>query len=114
MFPVIIIDEAHDAKNADLLLSQAIRNLPYHHAFLLTATPVYNSWNDLGGILLLLPWSPFKSFEHFRRVFPVPPPAPNEVGRKGPQEPFFTVLIELLSGVVLARAESVLDFLEWE
>ncbi|KIL83832.1 hypothetical protein FAVG1_12982 [Fusarium avenaceum] len=29
VFPVIIIDEAHDAKNADLLLSQAVRNLPY-------------------------------------------------------------------------------------
>lgn len=114
MFPVIIIDEAHDAKNAGLLLSQAIRNLPYHHAFLLTATPVYNSWNDLGGILLLLPRTPFESFEYFRRAFRIPPSDLNEVGRKGPQEPLFTVLIELLSGVILARPESVSNFVEYE
>jgi hypothetical protein len=84
MFPVLVIDESHDAKNADSLLSNTIRTLQYHHYFLLTATPVYNSWKDLGRINLLLPRSPFKSFEHFRHVFPVPPSAPNEVGRKGP------------------------------
>ncbi|KAM0212206.1 hypothetical protein ACHAPA_007371 [Fusarium lateritium] len=87
MGTVLIVDEAHDAKNADSLLSNAIRTIRYHYAFLLTATPIYNSWNDLGGIILLLPGSPFSPFDHFRRVFPVPPPAPNEVGRKA-REPF--------------------------
>lgn len=109
MFPVLIIDEAHQAKNPDSLLSKAIQNLRYHHAFLLTATPIHKSWNDLGGMILLLPGSPFKSFKHFQRVFPMPPPARNEVGRKGLREPFSTVLIELLNGMILARPKSVPD-----
>jgi hypothetical protein len=43
------------------------------NALLLTATPLYNSWNDI-GILTLLPGSPLQSLEHFRHIFPLPPP----------------------------------------
>ncbi|KAF5676943.1 global transactivator [Fusarium heterosporum] len=42
-FSVLIFDEAHDAKNEDSILSEAIRALSYKYAFLVTATPIFNS-----------------------------------------------------------------------
>lgn len=108
-FSVLILDEAHDARNPDSLLYAAVQSLDYLHAFLLTATPLYNSWNDIGGILTLLPGSPFMSFEHFRHIFPLPPVADEaEVGRKGPEEPILSLLVHLIQGCVLARPKAVL------
>ncbi|PCD45426.1 hypothetical protein AU210_000860 [Fusarium oxysporum f. sp. radicis-cucumerinum] len=108
-FSVLILDEAHDARDPDSLLYAAVQSLDYLHAFLLTATPLYNSWNDIGGILTLLPGSPLMSFEHFRHIFPLPPLEDEaEVGRKGPEEPILSLLIHLIQGSVLARPKAVL------
>ncbi|QPC66833.1 hypothetical protein HYE67_009064 [Fusarium culmorum] len=108
-FPVLIVDEAHDAKNPESLYHQAIIRLSYHNAFLLTATPIFNTWYDLNGILMLLPGSPFKSDDDFRRIFPVPPPFPSQVGRNGPEGPFLRLLQHLISGTILARPKSISD-----
>ncbi|OBS27179.1 hypothetical protein FPOA_01120 [Fusarium poae] len=109
LFPVLIVDEAHDARNPESIYHQAIRELPYHNAFLLTATPIFNTWRDIGGILLFLPGSPFKSVDDFRRVFAIPPSLQGQVGRKGPEGPFIRLLQHLVSGAVLARPNSVSD-----
>ncbi|EEU46508.1 uncharacterized protein NECHADRAFT_106052 [Fusarium vanettenii 77-13-4] len=68
--PVLILDESHDAKNEAGLLNQAIRSLQYRHIFLLTGTPIPNTWRDLAGQTRLLPGGGlFKSSEHFLEVF---------------------------------------------
>jgi hypothetical protein len=108
LFPILIVDEVHDAKDPESLYHKAIMELAYHNTFLLTATPIFNTWHDVGGILLLLPGSPFKSIEEFRRVFPITPPYQGEVGRKGPEGHFLQLLKHFLSRIILYRPKSVL------
>ncbi|CEI64840.1 hypothetical protein FVEN_g3338 [Fusarium venenatum] len=108
LFPVLIIDEAHDAKNPESQYHQAIRQIPCHNMFLLTATPIFNTWHDIRGILLLFPGSPFRSIDDFHRVFALAP-LHGKVGRGGPAGPFLILLRHLLSGVVVARPKSVTD-----
>jgi hypothetical protein len=54
-FSVIIVDESHLAKRETTLLNRAIRSLEYGVAFLITGTPVFKTWRDLAGQLMLLP-----------------------------------------------------------
>lgn len=105
--PVIIFDEAHDYKNEETLAQKAALSLDYHHAFLLTATPMYNSWTDVGGIVSLLPGSPFLDLDHYKRTFAAMPPDINSVARKGPEGPFYNMMIEFLRGIIVARPKSV-------
>ncbi|QGI58672.1 hypothetical protein CEK26_000796 [Fusarium fujikuroi] len=107
-FPVLIFDEAHDGRNDDSQLYSAIRSLDYHHAFLLTATPAYNSWSDFGSLVSFLPGSPFQSAAHFRDVFATPPLEPSDVGRMGPRGPFLELFVNLVQGMTLGRPKSVL------
>ncbi|RGP58507.1 global transactivator [Fusarium longipes] len=111
LFPVLIVDEAHDAKDPESLYHQAICKLHYHNVFLLTATPILNAWHDIGGILLLLPTSPFRSIDDFHRVFPVPLPLRGQPGHHGPEGPFLELLQHLLTGTILARPKSVSDLI---
>ncbi|KAM6528225.1 hypothetical protein FALCPG4_009226 [Fusarium falciforme] len=46
---VLILDESHDAQDESTLLNAAVRSLEYHHAFLISGTPMKNSWRDLAG-----------------------------------------------------------------
>ncbi|KAM5370284.1 hypothetical protein ACJZ2D_008580 [Fusarium nematophilum] len=62
---VLIVDEAHAAKHENSKLSEAIRTLKYHHALLLTGTPIYTNPKDFGSMLMLLPNPPFASASHF-------------------------------------------------
>lgn len=107
--PVVIFDEAHDFKNEDTLAHKAALSLDYHHAFLLTATPMYNSWTDVGGIVSLLPGSPFLGLDHYKRTFAAMPPEINSVARKGPEGPFHDMMIEFLRGLIVARPKAVLQ-----
>ncbi|EMT62172.1 hypothetical protein FOC4_g10015256 [Fusarium odoratissimum] len=107
-FPVLIFDEAHDGRNEDSQLYSAIRSLDYHHAFLLTATPTYNTWSDFGSLISFLPGSPFQSATHFKDVFATPPLEPNDVGRMGPRGPFLELLVNFAQGSILGRPKSVL------
>lgn len=107
-FAVVIIDKAHDARNCESQLQSAIRSLECHYVILLTATPTYNSWNDIGGMVLMLPGTPLESFEHFRRVFSVKAPEIHQIGRQGPQGHFLSLLTHFFRGVILARPKEVL------
>jgi hypothetical protein len=65
---ILIVDEAHIAKNYDSQLNQAIRSLSCHHTFLLSGTPIPNQWHAILGQTVLLPGSPFKDKTHFESV----------------------------------------------
>jgi hypothetical protein len=68
-FSVIIVDESHRAKSETTLLNRAIRSLDYQVAFLLTGAPIFNSWRDLAGQLMLLPdGGPFENLEHLAEL----------------------------------------------
>ncbi|KAJ3520312.1 hypothetical protein NM208_g13760 [Fusarium decemcellulare] len=74
---VLIVDESHDSKNEESVLNAAIRSLRYHYSFLLTGTPVYNTWEDLlGQTKLLACGGLFTDKEHYRKLF----------GAKGPPQ----------------------------
>jgi hypothetical protein len=108
--PVVIFDEAHDYKNEETLAQKAALSLDYHHACLLTATPMYNSWTDVGGIVSLLPGSPFLDLDldHYKRTFAAMPPDISSVARKGPEGPFYAMMINFLRGIIVERSKSVL------
>lgn len=68
---------------------------------------MYNSWTDVGGIVLLLPGSPFFDLDHYKREFTAMTPDINSVAGKGPEGPFYNMMIEFLRGIVVARPKSV-------
>ncbi|KAM0196771.1 hypothetical protein ACHAPI_005652 [Fusarium lateritium] len=107
--PVVIIDEAHDFKNEETVAQKVALSLDYDHAILLTATPMYNSWKDVGGIVSLLPGTPFLDVDHYKRTFAAMPPGVNSVVQKGPEGPFFNMMAHFLRGTILARPKSVLN-----
>lgn len=84
-----------------------VLELPYHNAFLLTVTPIFNTWRGLGRTLLLLSENSFNSIEGFRCVFPVPPPLQGQIGHNGPEGPLLQLLQLLISRRILARPKSV-------
>lgn len=68
--PVLIFDESHKAKDSKTLLSAAVRSLKYDHAFLLSGTPMPNTWQDLAAQLMLLPGGgPIVSPKHYAELF---------------------------------------------
>ncbi|KAF5005822.1 hypothetical protein FDECE_7757 [Fusarium decemcellulare] len=66
---VLIVDESHECKTEESVLNAAVRSLKYQYAFLLTGTPIYNTWEDLLGQTKLLPCGLFADKEHFQGLF---------------------------------------------
>ena len=96
---VLIVDESHEAKNANSVLAAAIRSIRCEVVFLLSGTPFYNRWTDIFGQLSLLPRCPFRSINHFRELF----------ASSTPDKLALKLLIRLLSGLLVARPKSILS-----
>ncbi|KPM36937.1 hypothetical protein AK830_g9629 [Neonectria ditissima] len=104
---VLIIDESHDYKNENSFLNAAVRSLKYHHAFLLTGTPLYNTWHDLAGQAALLPGGgPFINLDHCVRLFSC------EVNNRETDHPRGVKLERLkalVMGMMIARPKNLLQ-----
>ncbi|VZH88017.1 unnamed protein product [Fusarium fujikuroi] len=102
----LIIDESHMAKNADTRLNLAIRSLDYNCIFMLTGTPVFNTWRDLAGQLMLLPHGGlFRNLEHFSKLIQ----RSGSRDMDGPESPRRAVLNAILKGLTIARPKSILN-----
>ncbi|CAG9937322.1 unnamed protein product [Clonostachys rosea f. rosea IK726] len=66
---VLILDESHRIRNPDSKTYQAIQQLRYHFALLLSATPMYDNWTDMPKQMGLLPGGgPFLDEQHMNLV----------------------------------------------
>ncbi|KAG5770072.1 hypothetical protein H9Q72_002897 [Fusarium xylarioides] len=102
----LIIDESHMAKNADTRLNLAIRSLNYNCIFMLTGKPVFNTWRDLAGQLMLLPHGGlFRNLEHFSKL--IQRSGSRDMDR--PESPRRAVLNAILKGLTIARPKSILN-----
>lgn len=104
----LIMDESHDAKNEDSQLNQAVRSLRYSHAFLLTGTPMFNTWEDLAGQAMMLPGGgPFVDLQHYRQLFCGGDGDDGSVHQpRDAQERMFSVLF---SAMIIGRPKSLLN-----
>jgi len=66
---VLIIDESQLVRNPGSQINRAVSSLHYRVAFLLSGTPVYDTWNDLAGQMALLPGCPTAGIDHFKDLF---------------------------------------------
>ncbi|KAM0198856.1 hypothetical protein ACHAQI_012279 [Fusarium lateritium] len=113
-FSVLIVDESHLVKRDTTLLNREICSLSYGVVFLLTGTPIFNTWRDLAGQLMLLPGGgPFDNLDHMTELIRVGLPA-----RHGEQSAVRVddagghcrlLFNNLLAGLIIARPKSQLD-----
>lgn len=71
-FVYCIVDEAHNIRNSNALLHNAVRTIVAEHRLLLTGTPVQNSVNDIYALMNYLMPGYLGSAEDFRRNFAKP------------------------------------------
>jgi SNF2 family DNA or RNA helicase len=68
-FDLVIVDEAHHLRNARALTFKLVQRLQARYLFLLTATPVQNSLEDLFNLVSLARPGQLATMKEFRRAF---------------------------------------------
>ncbi|MBI4569848.1 MAG: DEAD/DEAH box helicase [Planctomycetes bacterium] len=68
-FDLVIVDEAHHLRNARTQAFQLVARLAPRYLFLLTATPVQNSLEDLFNLVSLVRPGQLSTFREFRKRF---------------------------------------------
>jgi hypothetical protein len=107
----VIVDESHDAKNEETQLCQGIKGLRYKTAFLLTGTPVFNTYRDYPAQCSLLPGrGPFEDTAHYDALFSLKDGQGRVQNKPLIQIDQNTVpqLRDLLQGLVFARPSTLL------
>ncbi|VEL08166.1 unnamed protein product [Protopolystoma xenopodis] len=65
---LVVCDEGHRLKNAEIKTTAALKNLPAKRRLLLTGTPIQNSLEELWSLAdLVAPCRLGSSFDHYRR-----------------------------------------------
>ncbi|KAI8672443.1 hypothetical protein NCS56_00707200 [Fusarium sp. Ph1] len=104
---VLILDESHDAHDENTLLNAAVRSLEYHHAFLLSGTPMKNSWRDLAGQSMILPGSPIQTMEKFDEIFKTAQLTSIDGNKSMPADVIWNMLSRYFMGQIVSRPRSV-------
>jgi SNF2 family DNA or RNA helicase len=65
----LVLDEAHIVKNAGTATHKAIADLYYECIYMLSGTFIPNRWNDLYGLVTLIPGHPFRAYRQFMMSF---------------------------------------------
>ncbi len=100
-YDLIVVDEAHHLKNRNTVAWKFVNNLQKKYIFLLTATPVQNSMEELYNLITLLKPGQLKTYSYFKKTF---------VGDKeGLEAKNVGKLKELLSGVMIRNKRSDVD-----
>lgn len=105
--PVLILDESHDAHDESALLNAAVRSLEYHHAFLISGTPMKNSWRDLAGQSMILPGSPIQNMEKFDEIFKTAPSTSVDGNGSMPEGVVWNMFSSYFMGQIVSRPRSV-------
>lgn len=104
---VLILEESHDAHDESTLLNAAVRSLEYHHAFLLSGTPMKNSWRQLAGLSMILPGSPIQTIEKFDEIFKTGQSSSVEGNGSMPAGVMTNMLSRYFMGQIVSRPRSV-------
>ena len=100
-YDLIIVDEAHHLKNRNSVAWQFVNSLRKKYIFLLSATPVQNSLEELYNLITLLKPGQLKTYGYFKRNF---------VGdSEGLEVKNNARLKELLSGAMIRNRRSGVD-----
>lgn len=100
-YDLVIVDEAHHLKNRRTLAWQFVNSLNKKYIFLLSATPVQNSLEELYNLITLLKPGQLKTYSYFKKNF---------VGDKeGLEVKNVSKLKELLSGIMIRNKRSDVD-----
>lgn len=65
----LIVDKAQNVKNLSSQAHQAIKELRYESIILISDTFITNRWDEIYGLIDLMPCNPFPSIHHFHHVF---------------------------------------------
>ncbi|KAK4196327.1 SNF2 family N-terminal domain-containing protein [Triangularia verruculosa] len=96
----IVLDEAHEIRNPSTKQHQAVTELRSEHRWCLTGTPIQNSVDDLGALVIFLKVPILENPASFRK-FITNPSAPNSRER-------FKNLRVLLGSICLRRSKEIL------
>ena len=100
-YDLIIVDEAHHLKNRSSVAWQFVNSLNKKYIFLLSATPVQNSLEELYNLITLLKPGQLKTYAYFKKNF---------VGDKaGLEVKNNDKLKELLAGAMIRNRRSDID-----
>lgn len=68
-YDLVIVDEAHHLKNTNTVAWQFVNSLNKKYIFLLTATPVQNSLEELFNLITLLKPGQLRTYSYFKKNF---------------------------------------------
>ncbi|MEN8905268.1 MAG: SNF2-related protein, partial [Clostridiales bacterium] len=100
-YDLIIVDEAHHLKNRKTLAWNFVNSLNKKYIFLLTATPVQNSLEELYNLITLLKPGQLKTYSYFKKNFIA---SNSGIEVKNPEK-----LRELVSSVMIRNKRSDID-----
>ncbi|KAK0625622.1 hypothetical protein DIS24_g11055 [Lasiodiplodia hormozganensis] len=102
----LIVDRAQNVKNLSSQIHQAIKELRYESIILISDTFIANRWDEIYGLIDLMPCKPFPSVHHFHHVFSAK--GGTEIARF-PDLQRKDVLIKYLMSFTIARPASLLQ-----
>ncbi|KAH7266586.1 hypothetical protein B0J15DRAFT_523996 [Fusarium solani] len=79
----------------------------YHHAFLISGTPMKNSWRDLAGQSMILPGSPIQNMEKFDEIFKTAPSTSVDGTGSMPEGVVWNMFSSYFMGQIVSRPRSV-------
>lgn len=68
----VILDEAHEIRNAETKQAQACHRVEARHRFCMTGTPVQNDWRDIFSLLKFLRVRPYGEFDAWMQLIETP------------------------------------------
>lgn len=100
-YDLVIVDEAHHLKNRNSVAWKFVNSLQKKYIFLLTATPVQNSMEELYNLITLLKPGQLKTYSYFKSNF--------ISDKEGLEAKNVNKLRELLSDVMIRNRRSEVD-----